>query len=316
MAIIEESLATARRGKVGRVNVELFATNLHNPTHMEWTPDGRLLVSEHTAGRVKDITAGGDMRDAKPFAYGLRGPSSILPLGDRLLISETWSDCVTDITSGGDASGAGRYATELSSPYSLSALPPNDGAEQRVFVSERFGRFRGQITEITGGGVRSDFKPYITDVPVRTTVPGRAPIEFWPDKWEFYSSAVCEDAPWHTVYQGALYFEVAHLGQIIRAPEDGGVHAELEDRGCIVAWGLDRIGGMKEHPYDGRIYAVQPERGNIVAVDPSDKRNYCFDPPVVQGFKSPSCARFGNDGETMYVCDSGHGVIWKVTNFL
>ncbi len=36
--------------------VTLHATNLLNPNHMEWIIDGRLLVSEYSAGRVKDIT--------------------------------------------------------------------------------------------------------------------------------------------------------------------------------------------------------------------------------------------------------------------
>jgi hypothetical protein len=198
MAISQEKpvVASTRRA---RVRVELFATNLHTPTHMEWTPDGRLLVSEPTAGQIKDITHGGDMCNTKPFAYGLMGPASILPLGDRLLTAENWGHCVTDITHGGDASKAERYATNLSSPYSLATLPQHDGtAEYRVFVNERFGRFRGQITEITGGGNRSNFKPYITDIPVRAAAPGGAPFESWPDKWEFYPSACCAAQTWIT----------------------------------------------------------------------------------------------------------------------
>ena len=56
-----------------RVYVRPFAWNLHAPTHMEWAPDGRLLVVERTTGKVKDITKGGDMEEAKPFAWGLEG---------------------------------------------------------------------------------------------------------------------------------------------------------------------------------------------------------------------------------------------------
>jgi len=69
-------------GRTRRVYVRPFAWNLRAPTHMEWAPDGRLLVVERTAGKVKDITKGGDMEEAKPFAWGLEGPSSMCPLPD------------------------------------------------------------------------------------------------------------------------------------------------------------------------------------------------------------------------------------------
>ena len=42
-------------GRTRRVHVRPFAWGLKNPSHMKWTPDGRLLVSEHTAGTVRDI---------------------------------------------------------------------------------------------------------------------------------------------------------------------------------------------------------------------------------------------------------------------
>lgn len=297
------------------LSIELFATNLHNPSHMEWTPQGRLLVSEHTAGRVMDITDGGDMRDAKPYAYGLQGPSAILPIDDHLLVAETWGGRVSDISAGGDVSDGERFATELSTPYSLSAIK-REGEALRIFVSERFKLFKGQVTEITAGGGRSGFLPFVTDVPVRPGKPGKTPLESWPDDWEHFASAGCENAPWTTDVAGDLFFEVGHIGQIVRAPENGGVYADLEERGYVIAWGLERIGGMKAHPHDGRVYAVEPDRGAVVAIDPSTPRHYCFDPPVAQGFFQPTCVRFSDDGETMYVCSSGDGVIWKVTNFL
>ncbi len=61
-------------GRTRRVHVRPFAWNLHAPTHMEWTPDGRLLVVERTTGKVKDVTKGGDMEEAKPSPGGSRGP--------------------------------------------------------------------------------------------------------------------------------------------------------------------------------------------------------------------------------------------------
>ena len=74
-----------------KVEVELFASNLRTPTHMEWTQDGRLLVSETTAGRVTDISRGGDFIDASPFAWGLETPASICPMPDGSIYTvEIW----------------------------------------------------------------------------------------------------------------------------------------------------------------------------------------------------------------------------------
>ncbi|WP_197049826.1 hypothetical protein [Thermus scotoductus] len=42
-------------GRARRVHVRPFAWNLHAPTHMEWTQDGRLLISEHTGDTIRDI---------------------------------------------------------------------------------------------------------------------------------------------------------------------------------------------------------------------------------------------------------------------
>ena len=52
-----------------------------------------------------------------------------------------------------------------------------------------------------------------------------------------------------------------------------------------------------------------------MATDPSKPKNYHFDPPVVQGFKYPTCVRFSKDGKTMFVCDQADGVVWKVRDF-
>lgn len=279
---------------------------------MEWTITGRLLVSEHTAGRVMDITNGGDMLDAQPFASGLRGPSSILPVGDRLLVAETWSGRITDIINGGKFNPANVFADGLVSPYSLAAIAVDEIASPRIFVSERLSLFNGQITDVSDGGSREAFRPHVTNVPVK---PGKTPLDAWPSGWEKIASAGCENAPWVTDSAGELYFEVGHLGQIVRSPQDGGDYPELEEMGCVVAWGLDRIGGMKAHPTDGQIYAVAPDRGSVVSVDPTTSTHYGFNPAVVQGFGQPTCVRFNDTGEVMYVCSSGDGVIWKVSDF-
>lgn len=296
------------------LHVELFATNVRNPSHMEWTLDGRLLVSEHTSGRIMDITEGGDMLDAEPYASGLQGPASILPLGDgRILVAETWGGTVRDIQKGGNVSKTTPFADGLSMPYSLAHR------SERTFVSESFGPFHAQITEITDGGKRKSFRPYITRMPSVSGAPGLTPISSWPDEWENFAAAGCIKN-WETDGRGgAHYLAVGPLGQIFDISDEGG--RALQSDGLIplvegkrlLAWGLGRLGGIKEHPTNGLIYAVEPELGNVVAVDPSTPRNYRFEPPVVRGLNMPTCPRFSEDGETMYVCGSGEDAIWKIT---
>lgn len=99
------------------LKVELHAVNLITPSHMEWTHDGRLLVSETTAGRIKDITEPGNYLDTKPFAYGLKGPSSIVPLEDgRIYVCETWGDRIVNVSFGGDISKDFSYIKDLKRP--------------------------------------------------------------------------------------------------------------------------------------------------------------------------------------------------------
>ncbi|QKY69262.1 hypothetical protein Len3610_06270 [Lentibacillus sp. CBA3610] len=84
MNILKNKLDLAK-GKV-----EVFATNLQTPSHMEWTPEGRLLVSETSAGRVTDVTDGGKITEKNIVSDELEGPSSIVPLEDgRIYICET-----------------------------------------------------------------------------------------------------------------------------------------------------------------------------------------------------------------------------------
>lgn len=296
--------------------VELFATGLQNPTHMEWTPDGQLLVSEHTAGRVKDVSRGGDMSEAPAFAYGLRGPSGIMPVGDRIYISDSWSGRVLDITDGGDANSAEVFAEDLMLPYGLAATQ-DDAGNNRVFVGEKPGPTKAQLTEITGGGTRSDFNTFVSEIPSKPGIPGKTPLDSWPERWQLYATTQC--SKWAVVFPpkgGAHFLYLTGVeGSIVGVPQQGGNFGELVMGDGAVAWGLHDTTSIKDHPYDGHLYVVRAEKGDVVAVDPRNPRNYWFDPPVVTGLNQPTCARFADAGETMFVCSSGDGVIWKVTHF-
>lgn len=279
---------------------------------MEWTPDGRLLVSEHTAGEVKDITTGGDMAHREPLAHGLRGPASILPLDDgRILVSELWSDRVTDISDGGDVSGRPPFAEGLIGPYSLTAL---DG---QIAVVEHIGKGSGQITDISAGGGRTNHRVLLSKIPSQPMpgLEGLTPLEAWPDDWTKFFFA-CSD--WKTkVTMGGETFLVVNsspLGQLVRIPKQGGDYLDLVEQGYLLASGLGWMGGMIQHPTNESVYVTQPLKGMIAKVDLTEVRDYRFDPPVVQGLNMPTCIRFSPDGDNAFVCSIPTGSIWKISN--
>lgn len=75
--------------------ISVHAWGLLHPSHMEWTRDQRLLVSEFGRGQVMDVTEGGDYREASAFARGLRFPAGILPTADgRILVADTGRDAI------------------------------------------------------------------------------------------------------------------------------------------------------------------------------------------------------------------------------
>lgn len=296
------------------MQITLFVTNLHNPSHMEWTKDGRLLVSEHSAGRIKDVTGGGDMSDAKIFASGLKGPASILPLKDgRILISESWGGTIKDISNGGDMTEQEPFATGLSIPYSLVSITKSDGSH--IYVSESDASREAWISDVTSGGVRTENDKYVRDMPVMHGSPGVTPLESWPDRWEEYASSGCVKDWQDEGRNGAHYVALGGLGQIMDVSPSGGMYIDIIRQKKLLAWGLHPIGGMKRHPKNDLLYVCEPLHGMVMAIDAKAQKNYTFEPPVVRGLQIPTCLRFSPDGETMYVCSQGHGVIWKITDF-
>ncbi|MCP9487991.1 MAG: hypothetical protein MSC30_19305 [Gaiellaceae bacterium MAG52_C11] len=127
---------------------------------------------------------------------------------------------------------------------------------------------------------------------------------------------------WGIVYvlgeSSELIVAASSLGLLALAPKDGGDFMSIvADSSNVVAWGLEPMGGMKEHPSNGLVYVSQPQRGYVMAIDPNVQHNYVFDAPVLQLPRPgwPSCIRFADDGETMFVCDAGNGVVWEVRGF-
>jgi hypothetical protein len=295
--------------------VTLFAQNLRAPSHMEWV-NGQLLVSEHSAGTIKDITNGGDMKDVAPFAWGLNGPASILPVpGGPILVSESWGGTVRDITGGGDVSGRSAFASGLTGPYSLGRVQVDPDEPERIFVSEHDAQARwGWVSDITAGG--SQHPVYVSDQPTILGPPGLTPISSWPQDWPQFAVASCVKQWKEPGTAGKLYISLGALGQILEVPTGGGAYIDLVKNGAMVAWGLHRCGGIKWHTQRNRLFVAEPEAGSIMEVDPATPQHYLFKPPVVRGLRNPTCIRFsGAAGEIMYVCGQADGCVWKIEDF-
>jgi hypothetical protein len=291
-------------------SVEQFAKNLHNPTHQEFLDDGRLLVSEHTAGRVMEISEGGDFVNSEPFAKGLEGPASIVPLDNgRILVSEPWAGRVTEITGGGDFSEADPFLEFDGKPYSLSE---KDG---RVYLSiSRNGTSADIITfDYDGGNQRTVAREF----PIEPRTPGLTPMlpdGDWQANWEDYAVAGCGDS-WVSGGESGVYVTVSPTGHIIDIENaEGETFMELLEAGYDVASGLGSMGGIKYSAADDLLYGSLPEEGGVFAVDPTEPENHQFTNNLVDGLIQPSCLRLGDDG-AMYVCGRGEGVIWRITDY-
>lgn len=290
--------------------VRIFAEGLAYPTHMEWTLQERLLVSERNRGRILDITEGGKAENAIVIAENLQGPASILPTEKGLFVAETWGGRVTFIDlKNGSHKG---HANDLRWPYSLTTAQL--GGTERIFVSELVAPLFGQLTDITEGGGREKHTPYVTEIPYMSPVfyqePGAREYDSRPQV-----IMGCESAPWtKRLADGSLILEANFV--IFKVPEGGGRFADiLSDEKNAIARGLRFTGGMTQHPVNGLIYAVDPPAGTVFVVDPEKPGDYRHVPPVVQGLNWPSCVRFGPDGKEMFVCSFSSGVIYLVRNF-
>ncbi|WP_342500031.1 hypothetical protein MHI08_04355 [Bacillus sp. FSL M7-0791] len=306
--------------------LELFAVNLRTPSHMEWTNDNRLLVSEHTSGEVKDITDGGDFKDVQPFASNLQGPSSILPLSDgRILISEMWGNRISEISSGGLVTNENNYTT-ANSPYSLVK------EKDKILVTEREGTHTLKIVDI------SDFnnkKTIIKGIPFNLMpgLEGLTPLKSWPENWRNFSIACAgwkdggdpdpDSHPLRAIDKpNYLLASCSLFGHIYTIPE-GENHNYLdliEQEKNLLFTGLDWAGGMHFNKTSSKLYVTQPLKGTVLELDldqsfkkPLDCR---FIPPIIKGLNMPTCIRFSPNEKEMYVCSMPIGAVWRLTNFI
>ena|ERR1700733_8498022 len=104
------------------------------------------------------------------------------------------------------------------------------------------------------------------------------------------------------------------MGQILNVYEQGSACSDLIKAKKALAWDLGQREAMKEHPNNGVRYALEPELGDIVKIDPHNPRNYRFVATVVRGSMKLTCLRFSPNGQTIYVSSKGDGFVWAVTD--
>ncbi|QXJ32322.1 YncE family protein [Saccharolobus shibatae] len=282
-----------------KMELEIHAYGMLHPGHMEWTPDGRLLVSEFGRGRVLDATKGGNMRDAIPFAYNLSHPAAILPHKDRILVADAGFNAILDITEGGDQSRP-KVVAKISGPYGLA-----------VYHNEIYATFSTQTESgIVKIGKNEEVIRHVTGFPV---VPS-----MWSKIYKLISPCNKWETP-PTADLDILIFGHGGLGKLYDASH-GGDFNYLE-RSNVLVNGLSEPIGMIYNRHDKNLYVVESKGADVksvsleelkIARDTHEPIDLRLRAPIVSGFYEPRCVRFSDDGKIMYVCDIAAGVIWKV----
>ena len=274
----------------------VHAHGLLHPSHLEWTTEGRLLASEFGRGRVIDITEGGNMREATPFAYNLRHPAGLLTTfeGNRILVADTGQRCVIDITAGGDASRAPVVFLNIPGPYGLVAFG------ERVYATFS--------TEIENGLALSPKAESSAPTPFASAgfPNGLRETPYFLSSTNKEGECGC----WTALgYDGHLLYLHAGLGMVFVVDD----HDQYSPQVPILARGLAKPLGMITNPTNGLLYVAERGSGSVKAV-PKEKwgTDMRYVPPVVTGFKEPSCVRFSADGATMFVCDMVSCCVWRV----
>ncbi|MBI3032784.1 hypothetical protein HYY69_04875 [Candidatus Woesearchaeota archaeon] len=285
----------------------IHAHGLNYPSHMEWTADGRLLVSEFLGGTVKDITVGGDCRTIKPFAFNFGHPASILTnyKSNRIIVVDNGRGKIYDITAGGNAEKAPVVFSGIPGPYGLVA---HDGKVYSTFSNSR-----------ENGLVKVDEGKSFSDDLILTRGFPRGVRETPDARMEGVEIGDCGSWSARSVGDRLLYLH-SGLGIIFDLEHDD---EKVRHHRCystnipIVAQGLYKPLGFTSQQINGQDVLFVAERfGHDIKVIPPDEYgvDMRYIPPVVTGFREPSCLRFSPSNlNEMYVCDFAAGVVWKIT---
>lgn len=279
---------------VARVrSMTVHAYGLLQPGHMEWTQDGRLLVSEFGRGRVTDITKGGDFRESESFASGLLYPSGIVTNfeGDRIIVADAGRDAIYDITEGGRVDESKVVYDGIPAPYGMVfhqgelLATYSSGQENGLTRVSKGKSFLNEDLHTQGFPSGVSYHPYVL---ARSTGCGS----------------------WTAVAFGDdLLLTQTTYGSIYRV---GGPAKFAHDTHPRFARGLNKPVGMIYNEKDGLLYVAESGSGTVRAIPNSDNIDARYLPPVVSGLIEPRCVRFAPDGSSMYVCDTSACCVWKI----
>ena len=300
------------RGRIKKVHLRPHAWNLHAPTHMEWSSDGRLYVSEHTSGTIRDITRGGDASRSRPVARGLEGPAAVKPRQDgTLLVTETWGDRLSIVGPNGKRE---TIVEDLQAPYALGIVDPERENEVIVSESESLHLTRILLIDLS----KNQRRIILDKIPARHGEPGLARPGDWPD-WERHAAAGCVKNWIDPLHPRYIHVAVGAMGQIIRVPK-----AKLENATpvsyadfisqaveAVVVKGASVLGGIYYHEPDDHLYWLHPLAGELMAAPAEGCLNVHFTPPLLRGLRGPTCVRPGLKPGTFFVCSSADGVVWE-----
>jgi hypothetical protein len=272
--------------------VSVHAYGLLQPSHMEWTQDGRLLVSEFGRGRVVDVTAGGDCRDAVPFADGLMHPAGLLTNyeGSRILVADTGRGEVLDITEGGRREDFAVVSAEpIAGTYGLTVYRDQlltTFSDERQNGIARVSEPPSSAEHVYFGGFPNgnhEHPPYIS-------------LGACPTNWKTIA------------FDDRLLYAHSSLGAVYDISEPGSFSIDTPK----FLEGLKRPLGMIFDEATGLLYVTDRGGGSVKPAPREGGVNMRFIAPVATGFGQPSCVRLDPLKPTMYVCDMTECVIWSV----
>lgn len=281
------------RTKLFVKKMQVHANGLQHPGHMEWTQDGRLLVSEFGRGRIVDITEGGDLRDATPFAYGLEHPAAIITNyeGNKIIAVDTGNNCVVDITSGGDVSKNERVISNIPAPYGMT-----------LFKDELYVTYTSY--EDNGLMKASNTKSFSLEAAQASSFP----VGVSEHPYFLAGSAGC--GHWTAAVMGEkLIFSQTTFGILWDVTNQGKFSLDTHTR---FAWGLNKPVGMIYNEKLNLLFVTESGSGSIKTIPSEGGIDMRFVPPVVVGLKEPRCVRFTPDGLTMFACDMASCCIWRI----
>jgi hypothetical protein len=285
-----EALSNAPRAQ----GMEVHAWGLLHPGHMEWTKDGRLLVSEYGRGRVTDITDGGDYRDATPFATGLSNPAGIITTyqGSGILVADNGSDEIIDISHGGDVSGSPRAIFSVPAAYGIVEF---QGGIYANFSDEH----RNGVVKLAVGRSFTESETVSGDFP---TGPSSGPA------YSPHFSGCSKN--WTSIAAGErILYSHAALGAIYDVTDPTEV-GPLESRKVVSD--LSNPLGMWYDEGFRLLFIAERDTGSVKAVPLNSPVSPRFIPPLVTGLRFPSCIRLAPDRSALYVCDFHDCCVWRV----